>query len=231
MALYCRRNHFETYENKYESIDDDDFRLLKGKLPESHTRGVLLDLACGSGIMGERLKSDFPHIVSIGTDISFPLLKWSVIPVCQSDAHQLPFKNQSFDIVAAAAAFHHFDGFDRALDECARCLKPGGFFLAFDPNKFHPQRLAMMTNPLRHVFYKSGDRAISPVKFKNTLKRKGFENISIEYIALKGRKLGFSGLNYLVFNMLSDLRLAWLVPIIAPWFVITANRPDTGERG
>ena len=225
MTLYYKKDHFEKHENKYEYIDDDDFDFLKGKLPDPHSRGVLLDLGCGSGIMGERLKMEFPGIVAVGTDICLPLLKWAEIPVCQSDAQQLPFKDQSLDTVVAAASFHHFEDFESALGECSRCLKPGGIFLAFDPNKFHPQRLIMMTMPLRKIFYKSGDRAISPVKFKNTLAKKGFEKIKIDYMALKSKnKYGPSGLNYFMFDKLSDSWLKGLLPMISPWFVITAIR-------
>ncbi len=48
------------------------------------------------------------------------------------DAAELPFLNDSFDIVLSRLAFHHFPDVKRAFDEMARVLKPGGKLVLID---------------------------------------------------------------------------------------------------
>ncbi|MCK4820872.1 class I SAM-dependent methyltransferase, partial [bacterium] len=208
---------------KYDYYSDEDLRIIRKCLPSFPPNSKLLDLACGSGVIGEHFQSQFSKINVIGTDICLPLLKWASYYKCQSDACFLPFSDHSFDCIIAAAAFHHFPNIGKAVKECSRCLKPGGFFLAYDPNKFHPQRFVMMTDPLRHIFYKSGDHAVSPVHLRKILIKDNFERIRIRYVAFRGRGGSFlAGLNYKVAIDLSDSRLKWILPLTAPWFVITA---------
>lgn len=49
-------------------------------------------------------------------------------------AHVLPFQDESFDVVSANAALHHFRSVPEALREMLRVLRPGGFlFTTGDP--------------------------------------------------------------------------------------------------
>ena len=43
-----------------------------------------------------------------------------------ADAHDLPFDDESFDVVTCRRAAHHFVDIDRALREMRRVLRPGG---------------------------------------------------------------------------------------------------------
>lgn len=54
---------------------------------------------------------------------------------CSAD--KLPFEDKSFDIVYAANILHHVD-IESALDEAKRVLKPGGYFISWDPIKYNP---------------------------------------------------------------------------------------------
>jgi ubiquinone/menaquinone biosynthesis C-methylase UbiE len=180
-------------------------------------------MACGSGELGNRLKELSPDLSVFGIDLSLNLLTWAQFPICKSDALCLPFKDNSFECILAGAAFHHFPDINRAMMECRRCLKPKGLFLAYEPNKYHPQRLIMMTNPLRFIFYKSGDHAISPGVFKKMLIQNGFSEIELQYIALRMKNPGHLGkLNFAVFDKIKQIRLNALSPILAPWFMVSA---------
>ncbi len=174
--------------------------------------------------LSNRIKSLLPGQLVIGTDISLNLLKWGDFPKCQSDALNLPFRDNSFDSIVAGAAFHHFPSLERAISECSRCLKSEGFFLAYDPNKFHPQRLIMMTDPLRHIFYRSGDHAISPRSLKKLLTKNGFKDVKLKYFAFKATNPGFlARLNHKLFLKFENLKSnSIILPVIAPWFVISA---------
>jgi len=222
MALRYKKDFFEKHPEKYDYIAEEDFNFLIKNLPSFPSNGILLDLGCGSGINGERFQRIFPQITVIGTDISLHLLKWAEFSVCQSDAVYLPFKENSFDCIIAAAAFHHFPLIEAVVKESSRCLKPGGIFIAYDPNKFHPQRFIMMTDPLRHFFYQTGDCAISPKYFEKILLKSGIKKIKINYFAFKGKDpRSLSTLNCKIVNALSKSRFKWLIPILSPWFSIT----------
>jgi ubiquinone/menaquinone biosynthesis C-methylase UbiE len=49
-----------------------------------------------------------------------------------ADAENLPFENDTFDLVTCRIAPHHFSDIDRFVRECARVLKPGGVLAIVD---------------------------------------------------------------------------------------------------
>lgn len=226
MPFFNRKNLFENHKGPFGCIAEEDFNMIQEYLPFHLLSGKVLDLACGSGELSNRIKSLLPGQLTIGTDLSLNLLKWGDFPKCQSDALDLPFRDNSFDSILAGAAFHHFPNLERAISECSRCLKSNGFFLAYDPNKFHPQRLIMMTDPLRHIFYRSGDHAISPRRFKKLLIKNGFKDVQLRYFAFKATNPGFlSKLNHKLFSIGQHFKSnSSILAAIAPWFVISAVR-------
>lgn len=225
MALYYRKDFFEKHDQKYDYIDSEDFKFLLKNIPLSKISGNVLDLACGSGSFGEKFQQTFSDVQVVGTDICLPLLKWAEYPVCQSDVLHLPFQENSLDCIIAAAAFHHFENIEKVIKECGRCLKQNGIFIAYDPNKYHPQRFIMMTDPLRHIFYKNGDHAISPQYFKKTLEKSGFKEVTTNYFSLKGKKTS-KGLilNYKIIDFAKRMHLFSLIPLFSPWFIITGKK-------
>jgi tRNA (uracil-5-)-methyltransferase TRM9 len=223
MALSYRGDFFKEHADQYDYLSDEDFSIVKESLPTFPSNGTLLDLGCGSGAVGTRFRLLFPQLTVIGTDICLPLLKWVGFQKCQSDASHLPFENDSFDGIVAAAALHHFPNIGAAIKECGRCLKTDGVFLAYDPNRLHPQRFIMMTNPLRHIFYKTGDHAISPVRLRRIMKKENFREVRIRYIAFEGKGGSLiADLNYKMVNQLIYRRLDRILKLVAPWFIITA---------
>lgn len=225
MAFYYRKDYFEKHEEKYDYYSEEDLNAIQSRVPFSKENGRLLDLACGSGIVGEFFSSQLPQFTVVGVDLCLPLLNWVDYHKCLSDATFLPFRDQSFDSILAVAAFHHFPDVNRAIGECFRCLKPEGIFLSVEPNKFHPQRLVMMTNPLRNIFYKSGDHAISPLSFKRKLINHGFDEIKMGYMAFKGKRASrLSGLNHALTNRISKTIFSGFLPFCSPWFIVTAKK-------
>ena len=52
------------------------------------------------------------------------------------DAAELPFEDESFDLVLGHAVLHHLPDLDRCFEEFARVLKPGGMlFFAGEPSQ------------------------------------------------------------------------------------------------
>ena len=54
------------------------------------------------------------------------------VHLVQADATQLPYADQSFDVVISILVWHHVDDWRKATVEVARVLRPGGRFILFD---------------------------------------------------------------------------------------------------
>lgn len=92
----------------------------------------VLDNGCGTGWFGEMLKMRGADVV--GTDISDTLLSVARerMSVAKASSYNLPFNDNSFDIVLFFMVIHILDDPNKALDEIYRVLKTGGLlFLAF----------------------------------------------------------------------------------------------------
>ena len=99
------------------------------------------DLGCGSGVFTDLLRR--AGYSSIGLDISPKLValgrsKHPGLELIEGDAENLPFGNASFDGVLLSGLVHHFPDPRRLAAEVCRVLKPGGRFVAFDPNRMNP---------------------------------------------------------------------------------------------
>jgi ubiquinone/menaquinone biosynthesis C-methylase UbiE len=224
MKLFYRANYFEEFGKKYDSISEGDFMLLKSLLPPLRPGSRILELGCGSCAFGRRVQLLVPNSSLVGLDNCLPLMKWSSTSCCQGDASFLPFRDKSFDCILVAAAFHHFPNIVQTLTESFRCLQSGGILFSYEPNMFHPQRLICMTDPLRAVFYKTGDHAISPIWMRSTMEQLGFRNLALEFIALGEGSSSSVARYHVKFTNFIKARLPRFAPFTAPWFAITGTK-------
>ncbi|MCW2543083.1 MAG: 2-polyprenyl-3-methyl-5-hydroxy-6-metoxy,4-benzoquinol methylase [Frankiales bacterium] len=95
--------------------------------PATHSGAVLLDLACGAGLLA-------PHVTSkgyrhVGLDLSAPALEQArdhgVAPV-RGDVMRLPFADEVADVVVAGEVLEHVPDLAATVAEAGRVLKPGG---------------------------------------------------------------------------------------------------------
>lgn len=99
------------------------------------------DLGCGSGVFTELLRR--AGYKSVGLDISPKLValgrrKYPGLELIEGDAENLPFETASLDGVLLSGLVHHFPDPRRLAAEVQRVLRPGGRFVAFDPNRMNP---------------------------------------------------------------------------------------------
>ena len=99
------------------------------------------DLGCGSGAFTQQLRR--AGFSSVGLDISPKLValgksKYPGLELIEGDAENLPFESNSLDGVLLSGLVHHFPDPRRVAAEVHRVLKPGGRFVAFDPNRMNP---------------------------------------------------------------------------------------------
>jgi SAM-dependent methyltransferase len=105
------------------------------------TGARVADLGCGSGVFTELLRRRGYQCV--GVDISPKLValgrrKYPGLELIEGDAENLPFESASLDGVLLSGLVHHFPDPRRLASEVNRVLKPGGRFVAFDPNRMNP---------------------------------------------------------------------------------------------
>ena len=165
----------------------------------------IADLGCGSGA--------FTHILQArgyrptGLDISPKLIelartKYPAIEFAEGDVEHLPFADGSLDGVLLSGLVHHLPDPARCAAEAFRVLRPGGSFVAFDPNRMNPfmylyrDRSSPLYSP---VGVTANERPVLAREIAATFARAGFR-VRTDFM---------SNLNY---RYLASARLRWLLP-------------------
>jgi tRNA (cmo5U34)-methyltransferase len=98
-----------------------------------HAR-ALLDIGCGAGNYSLKLKQAMPNLEVTLIDLSRPMLDRAIqrlggATALQGDIRDLEIGDNAFDIVVAAAVFHHLreaEEWRAVLAKVYRALRPGG---------------------------------------------------------------------------------------------------------
>ena len=93
--------------------------------------GSVADLGCGTGLMGDRLRTGAGHLE--GHDISAAMLakastKGIYDRLVRSDLQTLVLPPESLDLVVCADVFVYVGGLERIVSMIAAALRPGGIF-------------------------------------------------------------------------------------------------------
>jgi ubiquinone/menaquinone biosynthesis C-methylase UbiE len=96
----------------------------------SHRSRRIADIACGTGILSDRIEREIQPDELYGIDMSVGMLnqaraRSSRVQWLRAPAEQLPFDDGALDAVVTTSAFHFFDQ-PAALREFHRVLAPGG---------------------------------------------------------------------------------------------------------
>ena len=110
---------------------------LTGRVPWRDDLRVL-ELACGTGALTRRLREAMPASATlVATDLNEPMVDYARSAVGtggiawqQADAQQLPFGDDSFDVVACQFGLMFLPDKVQGLREARRVLSPGGVFIA-----------------------------------------------------------------------------------------------------
>jgi ubiquinone/menaquinone biosynthesis C-methylase UbiE len=105
--------------------------------------GQAADLGCGPGDLVIELARLATGLHITGVDLSPEMLAQATERVEASgvgdraafrlgDAQQIPFPEESLDLVVSTMSLHHWSAPVAVLDEIARVLRPGGAFVVFD---------------------------------------------------------------------------------------------------
>jgi len=126
------------------------------KLVANKKHNKILDIATGTGDLAIMLSQTNPDKI-VGLDLSAGMLEVGkqkindkklnhIISLVQGDSENLPFENDSFDVITVAFGVRNFENLDKGLSEIQRVLKPNGLFVVLEfsqPTKF----------PMKQLFY------------------------------------------------------------------------------
>ena len=179
----------------------DAFRRLSG-LPAG---ARVADLGCGSGVFTQLLQR--AGYDCVGLDLSPKLIaiartKFPQIEFLEGDVERLPFPTGSLDGVLLSGLVHHLPDPSRCAAEVFRVLRPGGRFVAFDPNRMNPfmylyrDRSSPFYSP---VGVTANERPVLAHKIADVFRGAGF-TVDTDYL---------SDLRY---RYLASARMRWLLP-------------------
>ena len=126
-----------TYDRRWSAYLDASLAMTLetvDKLPAER----ILDVACGTGLLLERLteRSDQPDLVGIDRvpamlDTARHRLGQRAT-LLEGTAERLPFDDAAFQLVVSTNALHYFPDADTALDEIRRVISPSGNLVITD---------------------------------------------------------------------------------------------------
>lgn len=117
--------------------------------------GVLLDVACGGGLLAPHVNG-YRHVgVDIG-ESAVRIAREHGIATARGDVLRLPVKDESADVVVAGEVFEHVYDLDGMVAEIARVLKAGGTLVCDTLADSWLSRFVMVTIAERLPFVPAG---------------------------------------------------------------------------
>ena len=142
--IFSDENYAQTYAQQHQGMavgfGDEYAKKLSRR---GFSQGRIIDVGCGSGATNLVLAERFPQAELVGIDLSDPLLKLARdaaaktsfgdrVTFEKADVHQIPYEDDSFDVVINANMVHLVEHPLPMLDEIERVLAPGGHLFIID---------------------------------------------------------------------------------------------------
>jgi len=149
----------------------------------------ILDLGCGSGIIGKAFQ-DFFHARVLGVDIQDNRITY--IPFQIIDGKNLPFNDKSFDLVLISYVLHHSENPLKLLKEAKRVGKK---IIVYEdlPEGFLSKLRCILHEIIYNLFFQKTDHKFN---FKTKKEWKGvFEKLGLKVLFEKTAKNPFDFLD------------------------------------
>lgn len=128
----------------YETDQAGVYKMCKKDYPdvlaelEKEPFADLLDCGCGTAPMLTLLHEKYPEKHYTGIDLTPKMIevakmkKMEGVELVVGDCENLPFEENSFDVVICCESFHHYPNPQNFFDSVYRVLRPGGRFILRD---------------------------------------------------------------------------------------------------
>jgi ubiquinone/menaquinone biosynthesis C-methylase UbiE len=163
-------------ENIYNHLKDKEYK-------------KLLDIGCGTGYLIDMLAKEYDAEYT-GLDLSTEMIKQAKSKniknaiFVEGRSAELPFDDNTFDIVTCSQSFHHYPETDKPMKEARRVLKQGGLYILSDTGVGPFKMLGVRLDDFlyRH-FSNTGDCNISYMeKTIKDMERNGFMIVKAEKV-------------------------------------------------
>jgi ubiquinone/menaquinone biosynthesis C-methylase UbiE len=161
---------------------------------------VILDVACGTGIIGRVIHSKFPQIQRlVGTDLNHGMLEVAKKVTStnsknfewyKSDVTDMPFSDKSFTLIFCQQGLQFFPNKSAALLEIFRILKPRGRLVLTVWSEVSPLFQAFANVIKEELGKEVAEEALAPFSFKNLdvisslIKEAGFTNLECKKLTV-----------------------------------------------
>lgn len=168
-----------------------------------------LDIGCGRTLSGDAaLNEELTRRAGliVGCDRDPHLQRHATVrDLALCDASELPFQDDTFDVVTASMVAEHLRDPEKVFAEVARVSRPNATFIVFTPNKWNYAMLVARATPYAfHLLYKRltyffnrGEwrsfeddvfptyyRANTASRLRQLMVRAGFEDVRLERLSL-----------------------------------------------
>lgn len=119
-----------------------------------HPGMQILELGCGDGTLWTETLAQLPDDLSVTlSDISEGMLRDARRNIgardprfsfCQFDCHEIPYPDQSFDLMLANHVLFYCHSFDQVFREIRRVLRPDGLFVCSTYGQAHMREISLL---------------------------------------------------------------------------------------
>ncbi|GAC1337364.1 MAG: hypothetical protein NVSMB29_01590 [Candidatus Dormibacteria bacterium] len=143
------KNHTSVSAEEYDRtrrghIEDRRLEVIEDSLARVGPADHVLEIGSGSGALLGRLASRHPELNCVGVELDAKLAAFAEernraarVRFIRGDITAVD-AGQPFDLAYSVDVIHHMEDQRAAFSAIRRALRPGGIWLALEPNVFHP---------------------------------------------------------------------------------------------
>lgn len=121
-------------EKDIKDISLEYFDIVTDKMVNRNT--YILDVGCGSGRFSKYMASRAGFVEAIDPSLAIfaadkLLENVSNVRITQASTNNIPFEDNTFDFVMSIGVLHHIPDTQKAMNDCVKKVKKGGYFFTY----------------------------------------------------------------------------------------------------